>query len=198
MVLQWSKFETMRSILIVIAAVALSIIVVVMPRSLLKPRVVHPYSFTRDVGSFFRRSRSASRSEIKVKIPGAQLVPFVSPHQLVATPANLDFGTVDRWKDGQLPALEVRLCNKGDKPWQGTIRSTLPWLDISPTMLICPAGGEVTLTGRLTLAGKRLRPRLYKAADALLIEGNGQTLLQIGAQVTTRREVSCETEFAQL
>jgi len=197
MVLQWFKFETMRSILIVIASVALSIIIVVMPRSLLKPRVVHPYSFTGDVGSFFRRSRSASRSEIKVKIPGAQLVPFVSPHQLVATPANLDFGTVDRW-NGQLPALEVRLCNKGDKPWQGTIRSTLPWLAISPTTLICPAGDEVSLTGRLTLAGKRLRPRFYKAEDALLIEGNGQTLLQIGAQVTTRREVSCETEFVQL
>lgn len=104
--------------------------------------------------------------------------------QLVVTPQSLDFGSVTRWK-GDLPTQEVRLRNAGGGTWNGTVRSTLPWLEVNPTTVSCPAGGEVVLTVGLTPAGGRLKARAYSADDALVVEGEGQAL-QVGAAVDTR------------
>ena len=111
--------------------------------------------------------------------------PAVGPARLVVDPPALDFGSVTRWK-GDLPRQEIRLRNSGGGTWSGTVRSTVPWLEVNPTAVSCPAGGEVVLTVGLVPAGGKLRPRVYKPDDALAIEGEGQTL-QVGATVDTRR-----------
>ncbi|MCB9078367.1 MAG: hypothetical protein H6631_12280 [Anaerolineaceae bacterium] len=106
------------------------------------------------------------------------------PIQLVANLSSLDFGPVSNWKSN-LPTQEIRLHNSGGAAWNGTARSTLPWLEVNPTTLNCPAGGEVVLNVSLTPAGGRLKARVYNAPDALIIESEGQ-ILEVGAQVDTR------------
>jgi hypothetical protein len=119
-------------------------------------------------------------------LPVAQPAPLTPSAlvQLVATPAQLDFGSVASTRS-DLPSLELRVRNDGQGAWRGAVRSTLPWLEVIPSALDCPAGGEVVLAVKLTPASTRLRPRLYNAPDALVIEGEGQ-ILQVGAQVDTR------------
>jgi hypothetical protein len=107
-----------------------------------------------------------------------------APGRLTATPALIDFGAFNNWKSS-LPTQELRLRNSGSTSWNGTVRNTLPWLEASPTTVSCPAGGEVVLMVALTPAGGRLKPRVYDAPDALIIEGEGQTL-QVGARVDTK------------
>lgn len=106
------------------------------------------------------------------------------PIQLMANLSSLDFGPVSNWKSN-LPTQEIRLHNSGGAAWNGTARSTLPWLEVNPTTLNCPAGGEVVLNVSLTPAGGRLKARVYNAPDALIIESEGQ-ILEVGAQVDTR------------
>lgn len=102
----------------------------------------------------------------------------------MANLSSLDFGPVSNWKSN-LPTQEIRLHNSGGAAWNGTARSTLPWLEVNPTTLNCPAGGEVVLNVSLTPAGGRLKARVYNAPDALIIESEGQ-ILEVGAQVDTR------------
>ena len=97
------------------------------------------------------------------------------PARLVADPSTVDFGSVTNWR-GDLPAREVRLRNQGNTTWSGTARSTLPWLEVSPTNVTCPAGGEVALSAGLTSGGVRLKPKEYDVDNAIEIEGGGQTL----------------------
>jgi len=110
--------------------------------------------------------------------------PVSGAAQLVVDPQALDFGSVTRWK-GDLPTQEVRLRNTGGGTWNGTVRSTLPWLEVNPTAVSCPAGGEVVLTVGLTPAGGRLKARVYSVDDAMIVEGEGQTL-RVGATMDTR------------
>ncbi|GEM_PF-357357 len=126
--------------------------------------------------------------EATLSPPPAQPVtptPAAEPAQLVVAPQALDFGSVTYWK-GDLPTQEVRLRNSGGRPWNGTVRSTLPWLEVSLTTITCPAGGEVALTVGLTQGEVKLRPKAYDVSDAILIEGEGQTL-QVGVRVDTRK-----------
>ncbi len=110
--------------------------------------------------------------------------PVAEPAQLAAAPSTLDFGSVNRWK-GNLPTQEVRLQNSGGSIWNGTARSTLPWLEVNPTTVACSAGDKVVLTVGLTPVGGRLKGRVYNAPDAIIIEGTGQTL-EVRAKVDTR------------
>jgi len=104
--------------------------------------------------------------------------------QLSAQPSTVDFGTVVNWR-GDLPTHEVKLRNEGSTAWSGTARSTLPWLEVSPANVTCPAGGEVTLSAGLTSGGVRLKPKVYDVDNAIEIEGGGQTL-HIRALVDTK------------
>jgi hypothetical protein len=110
--------------------------------------------------------------------------PAAGPAQLVADPQALDFGSVTHWK-GDLPTQEVRLRNRGGGPWSGTVRSTLPWLEVSPATVSCPAGSEVVLTIRLTPAGSKLKPKAYNVPDAIFVEGEGQAL-QVSVQMDAK------------
>lgn len=117
--------------------------------------------------------------------PSTQAAAPAAPAQISADPHELDFGAVTDWR-GDLPKMELRLRNAGGSDWSGSVRSTLPWLQVSPDSVNCAAGGEVVLTVALTPAGGRLKPRAYSADDALAVEGGGQTL-QVGAKVDTRK-----------
>jgi hypothetical protein len=110
--------------------------------------------------------------------------PAAEPAQLVVAPQALDFGSVTRWK-GDLPKQEVRLRNSGSGLWNGTVRSTVPWLEVNPTTVTCPAGGEVVLTVGLTPVGGKLKPKVYNVSDAIFVEGEGQ-MLSVGAQMDAR------------
>jgi hypothetical protein len=114
------------------------------------------------------------------------------PEALVLEPTVLDFGPVCDWS-GALPMHEIRLSNGLKTTWSGTLCSTVPWLEVTPTDITCPAGATVTLQARLTTHGARLRPRTYLAHDALVIEGSGQKLL-VGARLTVSRT---RTDIAQ-
>lgn len=135
-------------------------------------------------GTKFCTRCGTSQEEVVQQPPAPAPPPPAGAPQLVANPSALDFGSVTRWK-GDLPTQTVRLRNGGGKAWNGAARSTLPWLEINPTTVSCPAGGEVTLTVGLTSAGSKLRPKAYNVSDAILVEGEGQTL-QIGVQMDSR------------
>ncbi len=104
--------------------------------------------------------------------------------RLTTEPQVLDFGAFNRWRN-DLPVIELHLKNETGKAWSGTVSSTLPWLDVAPTSVSCPAGGEALCRVSLTAAGGRLKPRIYSVEDALLVEGGGQRL-SVAAQVDTR------------
>ncbi len=117
-------------------------------------------------------------------VPTPTAPPSTASPTLIANPASLDFGSVSRWT-GDLPSQEVRLQNSGDQTWQGTVSSTLPWLDVNPKTVTCASGDEFVLTVVLTSSGKRLKSRIYNVEDAIIVEGEGQTM-QIRAKVDTR------------
>jgi len=104
------------------------------------------------------------------------------PEALVVEPDSIDMGSVSDWS-GSLPSQEIQLSNGLGTDWIGTVKSTVPWLAVAPTEITCPAGASVSLRVRLTKRGSRLRARTYSAGDALVFEGNGQTL-KVGAQMT--------------
>ena len=115
--------------------------------------------------------------------------PVVSPPQPVVTPPPaglmVDFGTVSNWS-GPLPTREIRLTNNQAQVMDGTVRSTLRWLEVTPTSFSCPPGQEVALTARLTAAASRLRPKTYDVADALVIESGGKKHL-VNARLVVAR-----------
>ena len=110
--------------------------------------------------------------------------PATKAPQLAVEPPTVDFGTITNWR-GELPTQEVKLRNNGSATWSGTVQSTLPWLEVTPTSVSCPAGNEVVLTVGLTSGGVRLRPKAYSVPDAIVLEGDGQTL-RIGAEMSTK------------
>jgi hypothetical protein len=121
-----------------------------------------------------------STQAVKAEKPSKAL-----PKALVVEPTSIDWGTVSDWS-GPLPVREIELSNGLKVDWSGTARSTVPWLEVIPTEVTCPAGGRVTLQTRLTKRGSRLQPRTYSATNALVIEGDGQKLL-VGASLTVKR-----------
>ncbi|MCB9078366.1 MAG: hypothetical protein H6631_12275 [Anaerolineaceae bacterium] len=91
-------------------------------------------------------------------------------------PLVIDFGRVSDWS-GVLPSQEIRLTNSQSHPMEGTVRSTLPWLEVTPASFSCPGGQQVVLTARLTKQAAGLRPKSYSVADALVIESGGKKRL---------------------
>ncbi len=85
----------------------------------------------------------------------------------------VDFGAVSNWS-GALPAREIRLANSQAQAMNGAVRSTLPWLEVTPASFSCPPGQEVILTVRLTNQATMLRPKTYDVTDALVIESNDE------------------------
>ncbi len=116
-----------------------------------------------------------------VETPPAPQAAPTETGQLTVSPAQIDFGTTSRTKISA-PPQTVQLHNNSGNAWNGSVRSSVLWLEVTPATLTCPAGGEVTLTATLTSASKRLKPKTYSVPDALVIEGEGQTL-QVSAQV---------------
>jgi hypothetical protein len=113
--------------------------------------------------------------------PSPTPTPAAGQAKLIVNPLTINFGSITRSK-GELLTQKVQLRNSGSKTWNGAVRSTLPWLEVSPTAVTCPAGGEVTLTVGLTPAVARLKAKAYTVPDALIIEGEGLPL-QVGVQV---------------
>ena len=111
--------------------------------------------------------------------------PAAKAPQLAVEPPSVNFGTITNWR-GELPTQEVKLRNDGNATWSGTVQSTIPWLEVTPTSVSCPAGNEVVLTVGLTSGGVRLRPKVYSVPDAIVLEGDGQTL-KIAAEMSTRK-----------
>jgi hypothetical protein len=136
-------------------------------RTILPPKEVaaaEPAEATKAPGR-----KSAGTAEAKK--PSGALLPA-----LAVEPASIDMGTVDDWS-GPFSARQIELRNGLKTDWRGAARSTVPWLEVTPAEVACPAGATVTLEVRLTEHGGRLRPRTYSVADALVIEGSGQKLL---------------------
>ncbi len=111
----------------------------------------------------------------------------VQAQTLLVNPSSIDFGMVSNWKN-PLPTQTIELINGLKTDWQGTVQSTLPWLEVEPLEITCAAGDTVKLQVRLTSYGSRLRPRTYSVSDALIIEGDSQKLL-IEAQLKVNRSL---------
>lgn len=112
------------------------------------------------------------------------MAPSPTSGKLTLHPTELDLG--DFAKGDRLPSQTVQLSNGLATTWEGQARSTLPWLEVTPKKLSCPAGQTITLTVRGSQYLQDLRPRTYAAPDGLIIEGHDQKWL-IGVTVTVTR-----------
>ncbi len=105
--------------------------------------------------------------------------------QVENSPLEMNFGQVDNWSE-PLPMREIRLHNSRSETMSGSVTSTLPWLTATPTRFSCPPGQDVILSAKLTLQGKKLRPKVYNVADALIIESNNQKhLVRVQLEIIT-------------
>ncbi len=110
------------------------------------------------------------------KGPVIQPKPQPLPEALVVEPPMIDWGRIKSWR-GTLPGCEVKVSNGLKTVWQGTIRSTVPWLEVTPAEITCQPGATVTLQVNLVPHSYPRRAKTYSLPDALIIEGSGQTLL---------------------
>lgn len=89
---------------------------------------------------------------------GAQAAP--PGGQLVVTPQELDFGTLDASQREATATL--RLANPGGQPVRGRVRTTLPWLQAEPSPFLCLPGQATEVRVRLDAAkaspGTRVQP----------------------------------------
>jgi len=92
-----------------------------------------------------------------------------NPKSKIQNPKSVDFGTVSLWSKSW-PTREVRLPNKSSREIRGTVRSTVPWLEVTPTEFSCLSGQTVTFTTQLTKGIISLRPKIYDVVDALVIQ----------------------------
>jgi hypothetical protein len=90
--------------------------------------------------------------------------------ELVVEPAALDLGTV---RDGDDVEMTVMVSNQGSLPWQGEIRSNVPWLGVEPEMLLCEPGHFVPLTAVLDTTAFEAGGE-WTVKDALQIAGQGE------------------------
>ena len=105
---------------------------------------------------------------------GAQAAP--PEGQLVVTPQELDFGTLDA---SQKEATAViRLANSGGQPVQGQVRATLPWLQVEPSRFLCLPGQTTEVRVRLDVA--RASPGARVQPGAILLDSDaGQASVAI-------------------
>ncbi len=90
--------------------------------------------------------------------------------ELVVEPALLDLGTVH---DGDDVEVTVMVGNQGSLPWEGEVRSTVPWLNIEPAALLCEPGHFVPLTAVLDTAAFETGGE-WHVENALQIAGQGE------------------------
>ncbi|MBN1877282.1 MAG: hypothetical protein JXA33_23870 [Anaerolineae bacterium] len=94
----------------------------------------------------------------------------------------VDFGRVSEGMSGM--ARELRLPNPSQRGvLRGLVRSTLPWLSVTPTSFSSSPGDGVVLTLTLTDELQRLRPKVYQIEDALVVEIEGKRKREIGVQL---------------
>lgn len=96
-------------------------------------------------------------------------VEILGPTPQIA-PAELGFGEV---RGGDEPVRSVTVANRGHGALDGTARSDVPWLTVTPARFRCTAGRGQTLEVRL-LAG-RLPPTARKLERAVFLETNDGT-----------------------
>lgn len=70
----------------------------------------------------------------------------------------------------------MTIRNYKQEQWKGRARTTVPWLEISPAEVTCPAGTQVQVEVRLTPNAIHLHSRSYRAQDGLVLEGEGEKL----------------------
>jgi len=106
-----------------------------------------------------------------------------TPSQLEVIPAQVAL-TVSN--NTSMPRTVIRVRNMGAQPWSGTVRSTLPWLEVAPSQLICQPHREAPIEIWLNSQANRVfsQPRApLQIDDALEITGMG-LLLKVGCRVT--------------
>ena len=135
---------------------------------------------------------------MRLEIKPPVVVDYEKPEPPVVTPPlpelTVDFGTVSDWS-GPLPTREIRLPNSQAQVMEGTVRSTLPWLEVTPESFTCPPGQEVVLTVRLTKKAAWLQPKNYDVADALVIEsGDKKHLVRARLKVVWERPPEARKE----
>ncbi|MGC8838141.1 MAG: protein kinase domain-containing protein [Anaerolineae bacterium] len=97
---------------------------------------------------------------------GAQAAP--PEGQLVVTPQELDFGTLDA-SQGEATAV-LRLANAGGQPVRGQVRATLPWLQVEPNQFLCLPGQAAEVRVRLDAA--RTSPGTRVQPGAILVDSD--------------------------
>jgi len=90
--------------------------------------------------------------------------------ELVVDAASLDLGTV---RDGDDVEVTVTVGNRGSLPWEGDVRSNVPWLTVEPEALLCEPGHFVPLTVVLDTAAFEAGGE-WTVKDALHIAGQGE------------------------
>jgi hypothetical protein len=90
-------------------------------------------------------------------------------------PAELkvDFGAVSD-TTSVFPVREVRLANSQAQAAQGTVKSTVPWLEVTPTTFTSRPGQHVVITIKLAPSIANLRPKVYDVSDAVVVESGSQ------------------------
>jgi len=144
-----------------------------------------------DVGDALKIKAGDKERLVKVRVViGKPIQPTTAPTGEATPPSTeltVDFGTVSDWS-GPLPTQEIRLSNSQAQVMEGTVRSTLPWLEVTSESFTCPPGQEVVLTARLTKKATWLRPKSYNVADALVIEsGDKKHLVRARLKVAWER-----------
>ncbi len=125
-----------------------------------------------------REKQPEAKKQPSKRARQAKKAPPARPEEtdkLVVEPACIDFGTVFEWGE-PLPSKELMLRNYKQEQWKGRARTTVPWLEISPSEVTCPAGKQIQMEVCLTSNAIHLRSRKYRARDGLVLEGEGEKL----------------------
>lgn len=106
--------------------------------------------------------------------------------ELVVEPALLDLGTV---RDGDDVEMTVTVGNRGSLPWQGAVRSNVPWLIVEPQALLCEPGHFAPLTAVLDTAAFEAGGE-WTVKDALHIAGQGEERTVVAHVALARPQLS--------
>jgi serine/threonine-protein kinase len=91
----------------------------------------------------------------------------LSSPQLNVEPLSIDLQSENYVSTSQA----IRISNRGVGDLQGTVKSQVPWLTLTPQTFTCATGVSTQIQVQANLEG--IKSGTYQAIDALLIESNG-------------------------
>jgi len=109
----------------------------------------------------------------------------------VTLDGTVDFGKLSTRATTGSPVIEVK--NTKRRKWEGTLRSTVPWIQVPQPQLVCPANQTVQVPVQLGTGLSRLPRQLINYTGALVLEGSAESWV-ISAQLHVDVEEGLEVE----